>query len=596
MLGDAYSGKTALAKRLVSYAEQARGSTPGATPTSTALVPQADSPTYSPTIGTELHTLTARYNREDVAMMLWDVPGNERFHAGVPAPKVGCDVCILVVDATSEDGLLHLDTWHDEYVRNSANGVAMPAFVVALTKSDAPREKIVVFREDVAKWCARQHVEPVLWPKEVVGEAHPTPPVVVCSAVTGDGISTLLDAVCHRSIVRQTVNERCDQSIALDTTKAFQQEVATGTCWTGVVFGDVRPPPEEMFGASTILRVPTDSGGLLLWVAPHPLVAANAVACRNANVAIINLAVSDATSTASIRFWQEIVMREGSLRDIQSIAWVVVGWHTPTRTVDASLAVSNYCMQHDIMLIEMPRSSLKTDCDNAWHRIAEYCRKYTLELVLVRTQSQGCGVVPCPNLPCSWSGRMVSLETHLTTCDYVTVRCRWEGCTHTCPRARREGHEHACSHRPPTCHFCGQVFHGALYEHLVACVEREKFERSHVPCPMASIGCSSTLLVRGELKQHIDSERVEHMQLLSSAFGQLRSEFLEQDRYHRTEIASLKDHHAHQIESLRGEVLLARAVAEKHQDALKEVQIKFQLVWEELDELRKAVREARLDK
>lgn len=571
-LGDSHSGKTWLLHSLCGKREEVVGSSQ-----------------YRPTVGAEMMTVATRFHGTDVDVTFWDYPGNERLCPSIPGPVVVADVGVLVVDITDPHGVEHLDQWHDEFVRLTCDGVAMPAFVVVLTKIDRG-DKRVVFRDDVAKWCARQHVEPLVWPSAVVGSAQPVPPVVECSVESGEGITAVMEHIAHRGILRQRINSGT-KDIALQIVLEAQRTIQQGGAWVAAVIGDVKPPPMELCGGGLINIIQGQKGrsyNLLLWNAPSPLVPANSVLCRNAHVGIITVPVTDSVNTSRIRLWQEIVLREGMLRDVNSLAWVVLAVHAPTRTPTASRLLSEYCVENGIMVVDLPVITSPAHYESIWDRISEYVARYTGELLASRSEQHAAfASTPCVHPKCSWVGRAIDLQKHLTTCDFVTVPCRWEGCPHISHRFEREEHEKFCSKRPPVCHFCSKPYDGPLYTHLVYCQEREAFERTHVACPLTELGCTSTRMERGSISTHIDAERIEHIQILASSVLRMKQELMEQERRHSQEIESMKQSHAAVVEGLRGEVLLARAVADKHQDALKEVSLEFRLVWDEIEALKR---------
>lgn len=590
MLGDAYAGKSLLAQKLVNlgnYQNDELAHTPTSTSTDTPPGEFLTLP-YRPTVGADrLCGSGLRYQRANMDLTIWDYPGNERLQTVAPSPKVSADVCLLVLDCTNDEALDHLDAWHDEYLHMCCtDSIAPPMFVVALTKCDAPVERRKVDKETVARWCAREYVDPTLWPRDVVGQVAHCPPVVEVSAIAPIGLQMLFDAICHRGLMRQSLSARLEPMV-MDATRDVLTASRLGASWCCAVVGEVRPLPIDMYADTILQRVDTDSGELLAWNAPYPMLSGNTAACRVCHAAIINVKVSDNVSLQSIRLWQEVILREGHIRDIHSVAWIVVGWHTSSRTVEASMTLSQYCEQHRLMFSEIPIFHQVADCDRLWSRISAYTRDYTEKLLLTRSQEHGgCGTQSCPNAPCPWIGRADALDRHHTICEHFPIRCRYEGCFHTGPRGDREEHEKVCAQRPPSCHFCQQAFHGSLYEHLLQCSMRGAYEETHVPCPMAGIGCTSTLIKRGEVKAHIDSERVEHVQLLAAALARQQNDMLEQDRRHRSELENIKEQHARQTQALMGEIVLARAVTEKQHDSIKDLNIQLRLMWEELDQLK----------
>ena len=152
-----------------------------------------------------------------------DVPGHERLVHTMISGVAGIDRALLVVAA--DEGVMpqtreHLDVLDVLGVRGG---------VVALTKADAvDRARLDAVREEVA---ARLEGGPLAGA-----------PVIACSAVTGDGIGDVRDAVlaCARAVVRKEDPHRPFR-LAADRvfTVAGAGTVATGTAhWGRVEVGD----------------------------------------------------------------------------------------------------------------------------------------------------------------------------------------------------------------------------------------------------------------------------------------------------------------------------------------------------------------------
>lgn len=573
LLGDSHTGKSQIAKALCG---------------TSAIVPAP----YEPTLGTEMLVAPARYGSHDVELVVWDFPGNERYAPAVPGPVCHADVCVLVVDSSNLASYEHVDGWHDEYVRCLAQGIAMPAFVLVRNIVAAGTSvPAAVTHEACTQWCARQRIDPLLWPKELVGAAMPVPPVVDITATDLAGctaadsasqVHTLRDHILHRGILRHAINSHL-ASILLPQTPIAHEKIHQGIL-TAAVVGDVRALPAGLAPApGNVQDILTDSGDVLVAVGSTPMVTGGSgILCRNAHCGVIAVAMDHQVTVPRIRLYQELVMREGGLRDPNSVIWVVLGLHTPTRTMESTVTLTNFCEEAGILLVEV---AAVFHAANVWSRIAAHVRAKLLDQVIQRSlehTSRATTICPHREGGCEWSGSRMDLDKHLTTCGFVQLRCRWDGCTEVLPRKGREDHEKFCVHRPPVCHFCEKPYDGPLYEHLVVCTERDAFERTHVACPLALYGCPTTHVLRSDVASHLADNVAQHMQFMTAALQAMQTATLQMERRHMDELNETRAATAKLVEGLHGEVVLARAVAEKQQDEIRELRFENQELNERL--------------
>ena len=187
---------------------------------------------------------------------------------------------------------------------------------------------------------------------------------------------------------------------------------------------------------------------------------------------------------------------------------------------------------------------------------------------------------------CDWQGEIRNVTKHINPyqdgCNYVEVKCRL-GCDKKLVRHLMEQHiSDDCPLRKITCRYCG--FKGEceklLGPHLSECPEYPvscpnkctdtKMVRGKIhmhlekDCPMETISClfeksgCSTKVLRKDMTEHIDSERLQHLMLLGQSQDSLKKEldkFNSKLAAYETENASLRA----KVEELKSEVSLLKA-------------------------------------
>eukprot|EP01035_Chromulina_nebulosa_P005915 gene5915-8011_t len=98
ILGDSGVGKTSLMNQYVSERFSAQ---------------------YKATIGADFLTKEVMIDDKVVTLQIWDTAGQERFQSLGVAFYRGADACILVYDITAEKSFEQLNTWREEFLRQS---------------------------------------------------------------------------------------------------------------------------------------------------------------------------------------------------------------------------------------------------------------------------------------------------------------------------------------------------------------------------------------------------------------------------------------------------------------------------------------------
>lgn len=187
---------------------------------------------------------------------------------------------------------------------------------------------------------------------------------------------------------------------------------------------------------------------------------------------------------------------------------------------------------------------------------------------------------------CDWKGEIRNVAKHINPyqegCNYVEVKCRL-GCDRKLVRHLMEQHiSDDCPLRKITCRYCGYKgeCEKLLGPHLSECPEYPvscpnkctdvKMVRSKIhihlekDCPMETISClfensgCSTKVLRKDMTEHVDSERLQHLMLLGQAQDSLKKELDKCNSKlaaYETENASLRA----KVEELKSEVTLLKA-------------------------------------
>jgi small GTP-binding protein len=147
-----------------------------------------------PTIATTFHRLDIQSDdkRPEVLLSIWDTAGQEVYHSLVPMYARGAEAALLVCDITDRESFECLESWANMAVDAAGRGICL--FVVA-NKIDL-RAQQVVGDEALLSFAARRQAA-----------------LLEVSALTGEGISDLLETIAHAvsttgSMVTHIVHER----------------------------------------------------------------------------------------------------------------------------------------------------------------------------------------------------------------------------------------------------------------------------------------------------------------------------------------------------------------------------------------------------
>jgi selenocysteine-specific elongation factor len=153
---------------------------------------------------------------EDLRFGVVDVPGHEGFIRNMLAGATGMDLVLLVVAA--DEGIMPQTREHLAIVRL----LGVPELVVALTKSD-------LVEADWLELVAEEVTE------ELNRHSYPGAPIVPVSAIRGDGLEDLLEALF--TVGSRTKAKADDDEPRLPIDRVFTIRgagtVVTGTLWTG---------------------------------------------------------------------------------------------------------------------------------------------------------------------------------------------------------------------------------------------------------------------------------------------------------------------------------------------------------------------------
>ena len=592
VLGDSHSGKTALIKA-ISSAELCDPSKP-----------------FSPTVGAECYSSLVTYHGRAVELVLWDYGGSERFAPPLGASTVHADVCCLVADLTDRQSLQRLNQWRDEFAQSFA-AFAAPAFVLVGSKADVADSgegRRGVSRTDLEAFAALEATatddSDSTWPRQAAGTATVVPPVFEVSSASavslGTSIAELKEQLIFRGLVQQAaaivLQDRLDEVIggSIGPKQAYEtllKEIKQGAV-TLALHGAVAAPA-AIFGnvaAEGVVAVPKQSlrpWDVVVWSTSYPGMVSTPGLYRLMRAVVLMIDVSDTINVNSVRLLKEDYCARAKLRDASSIVWIVLGVCGPHKTQQAAQLLSSHCWKEGLAYVEVSWFTSDDLTAEAWSSISRIVQEEYVKIVMRRADDQlNVAATNCPNGACSWVGRAIDVEQHLTTCPKQIVQCRWDQCQHLSFRDQRETHEKFCVNRPATCHFCEQPYGGTLVEHLVLCVKREEFERTHIPCPMADYGCNTTHILRGDLPNHLSQEIVPHVELLCTATTHLRKLLLEQERRHGQAMEAMHKQHLEAVQALTLRLEDTQAVVKRQHDAIVEANLEFKLVWEELQGLK----------
>lgn len=197
-------------------------------------------------------------------------------------------------------------------------------------------------------------------------------------------------------------------------------------------------------------------------------------------------------------------------------------------------------------------------------------------------------VAYCPKKAdgCDWQGEIRNVAKHINPyqdgCNYIEVKCRL-GCDQKLVRHMMEQHiSDDCPLRKITCQYCGYKgeCESLLGPHLSECPEfpvscpnkctDSKMVRGKIhmhlekDCPMETIGClfensgCTTKVLRKNMTEHIDNERLQHLMLLGKAQDSLKKELDKCNSKlaaYESENASLRA----KVEELKSEVIMLKA-------------------------------------
>ncbi|CAG9320912.1 unnamed protein product [Blepharisma stoltei] len=131
---------------------------------------------YMTTIGVDFKTKLHNYNGQFFKLMIWDTAGQERFHHINRLYYNGCNAAILVYDITSLFSFEKIQTFLDDYNKNT-DGTS--AIVLCGNKSDSLNRQVSY---DQGKKLASQ-----------LGI-----PFIECSAYTGENVNQLFDILIQQ--------------------------------------------------------------------------------------------------------------------------------------------------------------------------------------------------------------------------------------------------------------------------------------------------------------------------------------------------------------------------------------------------------------
>jgi len=186
---------------------------------------------------------------------------------------------------------------------------------------------------------------------------------------------------------------------------------------------------------------------------------------------------------------------------------------------------------------------------------------------------------------CEWQGEIRDVAKHINPfqdgCNYIEVKCKL-GCNQKIVRHLMEKHiSDDCPLRKITCRYCGYKESESLLDpHFAECPDYpvscpnkctdSKMVRSEIhnhlekDCPMETIGClfensgCTAKVVRKDMTEHIDNERLQHLILLGQTQDTLKKEldkFNSKLAAYETENTSLRA----KVEELKTEVTMLKA-------------------------------------
>jgi selenocysteine-specific elongation factor len=147
-----------------------------------------------------------------------DVPGHERFVRQMIAGSTGIDVALLCIAA--DDGIMPQTREHEAVLEL----LGVPSMVVALTKCDKVDEEWTDFvKSEVASWLETT--------------PYAGAPIVETSAVTGQGIDELKEAIARTAAKTAVTHESAIARMPIDRSFSIKGAgtVVTGTLWSGTV-------------------------------------------------------------------------------------------------------------------------------------------------------------------------------------------------------------------------------------------------------------------------------------------------------------------------------------------------------------------------
>lgn len=109
---------------------------------------------YKATVAADFVNKKLIVDSKEVHMMIWDTPGQERFHILDFAFYRGANCCILVFDVGSRKSFDNLEVWRDEFLEKaSPQDLDTFQFVVIGNKSDRTNGREVSLKQAQA-WCS----------------------------------------------------------------------------------------------------------------------------------------------------------------------------------------------------------------------------------------------------------------------------------------------------------------------------------------------------------------------------------------------------------------------------------------------------------
>jgi len=113
----------------------------------------------------------------------------------------------------------------------------------------------------------------------------------------------------------------------------------------------------------------------------------------------------------------------------------------------------------------------------------------------------------CKNLSknCCWTGRLATLNDHLSECSKQTVKCPNSGCEELTYRENLNDHKNQCEFRIVSCPRCSITIENRLLDNHL-----QFDENCLIDCPFKAVGCNS-IISKNNLSIHKETNKSEHI-------------------------------------------------------------------------------------